>query len=206
MTTSRSATKRDVQGTPKRDPRATTNAAPGARRTAERPAGAGRGAEEEYRADVAAYVAAGGDESVQRVITAVHGLARKLDQWYTRQLVDLDLSAGEWAVLSQLARNDEDQALTPTQLAEVSCVAPSSMTHRLDRMAQRNLIARAADPDNRTRVLITLTEEGWQTFQAAVRESDVVESDVLGPLSRHQREDLASLLELLIKGLDEPAV
>ena len=161
-------------------------------------------AEEEYRADVAAYVAAGGDESVQRVITAVHGLARKLDQWYTRQLADLDLSAGEWAVLSQLARSDEDQALTPTQLAEVSCVAPSSMTHRLDRMAQRNLIARAADPDNRTRVLITLTDEGWQTFKAAVRESDMVESDVLGPLSRHQREDLASLLELLIKGLDEP--
>jgi DNA-binding MarR family transcriptional regulator len=161
-------------------------------------------AEQEYRADVAAYVAAGGDESVQRVITAVHGLARKLDQWYTRQLADLDLSAGEWAVLSQLARSNEDQALTPSQLAEASSVAPSSMTHRLDRMAQRNLIARAADPDNRTRVLITLTDEGWQTFKAAVRESDMVESDVLGPLSRHQRKDLAALLELLIKGLDEP--
>src|SRR5450631_1028908 len=170
-----------------------------------RPQRTAPGAEEEYRADVAAYVAAGGDESVQRVSTAVHGLARKLDQWYTRQLTDLDLSAGEWAVLSQLARSNGDQALTPTQLAEVSCVAPSSMTHRLDRMAQRNLIARATDPDNRTRVLITLTEEGWQTFKAAVRESDMVESDVLGPLSRHQREDLASLLELLIKGLDEPS-
>ena len=162
-------------------------------------------AEQEYRADVAAYVAAGGEESVQRVITAVHGLARKLDQWYTRQLTDLDLSAGEWAVLSQLARTKEDEALTPSQLAEVSCVAPSSMTHRLDRMAQRNLIARATDPDNRTRVLVTLTDEGWQTFTAATREADIVESDVLGPLSRHQREDLATLLELLIKGLDEPA-
>ena len=160
-------------------------------------------AQDEYRADVAAYVAAGGDESVQRVITAVHGLARKLDQWYARQLADLDLSAGEWAVLSQLARNNGDQALTPSQLAEASSVAPSSMTHRLDRMAQRDLIARAADPDNRTRVLITLTDEGWATFKAAVRESDMVESDVLGPLSRSQREDLATLLEVLIAGLDE---
>src|SRR5450759_646334 len=159
-------------------------------------------AQDEYRADVAAYVAAGGDESVQRVITAVHGLARKLNQWYARQLADLDLSAGEWAVLSRLARSNEDEAPTPSQLAEATSVAPSSMTHRLDRMAQRDLIARAADPDNRTRVLITLTDEGWQTFKAAVRESDMVESDVLGPLSRHQREDLASLLELLIKGLD----
>jgi DNA-binding MarR family transcriptional regulator len=160
-------------------------------------------AEQEYRADVAAYVAAGGDESVQRVITAVHGLAHKLDQWYTRQLADLDLSSGEWAVLSRLARSNEDEALTPSQLAEASGVAPSSMTHRLDRMGQRNLIARATDPDNRTRVLITLTDEGWATFKAAVRESDMVESDVLGPLSLDQREELGALLELLIKGLDE---
>ena len=160
-------------------------------------------AQDEYRADVAAYVAAGGDESVQRVITAVHGLARKLNQWYARQLADLDLSAGEWAVLSQLARSDENAALTPSQLAEATSVAPSSMTHRLDRMAQRDLIARAADPDNRTRVLINLTDEGWATFKAAVRESDMVESDVLGPLSHQQREDLASLLEVLIAGLDE---
>ena len=160
-------------------------------------------AQDEYRADVAAYVAAGGDESVQRVITAVHGLARKLDQWYDRQLADLDLSAGEWAVLSRLARSNEDEALTPSQLAEATSVAPSSMTHRLDRMTQRDLVARATDPDNRTRVLITLTDEGWATFKAAVRESDMVESDVLGPLSRGQREDLASLLEVLIAGLDE---
>jgi len=75
-------------------------------------------AQDEYRADVAAYVAAGGDETVQRVITAVHGLARKLDQWYTRSLADLDLSAGEWAVLSQLARSNEDEALTPSQLRD----------------------------------------------------------------------------------------
>ena len=167
------------------------------------PKGTAPTAQDEYRADVAAYVAAGGDESVQRVITAVHGLARKLDQWYTRQLADLDLSAGEWAVLSRLARSNEDQALTPSQLAEATSVAASSMTHRLDRMAQRQLIARATDPDNRTRVLVTLTDEGWQTFKAAVRESNMVESDVLGPLSRNQREDLASLLELLIAGLDE---
>jgi len=187
MTTPRSAAKRST------------------RNAVQTPERAAQSAEQEYRSDVAAYVAAGGDESVQRVITAVHGLARKLDQWYTRQLADLDLSAGEWAVLSQLARSNEDQALTPSQLAEASSVAPSSMTHRLDRMAQRNLIARAADPGNRTRVLITLTDEGWQTFKAAVRESDMVESDVLGPLSRRQREDLGALLELLIKGLDQPA-
>jgi hypothetical protein len=62
-----------------------------------------RSAQEQYREAVAAYVAAGGDESVQRVITAVSSLSRKLDQWYTRQLADLDLSHGEWSVVAQLA-------------------------------------------------------------------------------------------------------
>jgi len=200
MTTSRSAAKRDAQSSAQSTPKGTPESTP--RNTPKKPARARQSAQQEYRADVAAYVAAGGEESVQRVVTAVHGLARKLDQWYTRQLADLDLSAGEWAVLAQLARSKEVEALTPTQLAEVSCVAPSSMTHRLDRMAQRNLIARATDPDNRTRVLITLTDEGWQTFTAATRESDMVESDILGPLSPHQREDLAALLELVIAGLD----
>ncbi len=164
---------------------------------------AARSAHERYRADVAAYVAAGGDESVQRVITAVQSLQRKLGQWYARQLVDLDLSAGEWGVLANLATAPDGSALTPTQLAEATSVAPSSMTHRLDRMSERGLVDRAADPDNRTRVLVTLTRDGWETFTAAIREANMVESDVLGPLSRDQREELASLLELVIAGLDD---
>ena len=52
---------------------------------------------------MAAYVAAGGDESVQRVITACLRPDPQADQWYARQLADLDLSHGEWAVLAHLA-------------------------------------------------------------------------------------------------------
>ncbi len=160
-------------------------------------------AEERYRAAVASYVAAGGEETVQRVITAIHGLQRRLGQWYGRQLVDLELSQGEWAVLSRLATCDGGTALTPTQLAESASIAPSSMTHRLDRMAGRGLVSRATDPANRTRVLVTLTKEGWDTFSAAIKESDLVESDVLSTLTTRQRDELASLLEQVIAGLDD---
>ena len=163
-------------------------------------------AQEHYRAEVAAYVAAGGDESVQRVITAVHGLARKLDQWYDRQLADLDLSHGEWSVLARLATVPEGAALTPSQLADATNVArvlddappgpdePSAASSR-----------RATDPDNRTRILVALTEGGWETFRAATQESNMVETDVLGRLTTDQRQELASLLEIVIAGLDEEA-
>lgn len=160
-----------------------------------------RSAQEQHRKAVAAYVAAGGEESVQRVITGIYGVTKKLDQWYVRQLADLDLTQGEWAVVAALAKAGEAR-LTPSQLADLTSVAPSSMTHRLDKMAQRGLIQRRPDETNRTRTLISLTSEGWDLFSDAIRESNVVESDILRGLSTEERGVLASLLERVIEQLD----
>ncbi|BDZ57426.1 DNA-binding MarR family transcriptional regulator [Barrientosiimonas humi] len=156
-----------------------------------------------YDAEVAAYVSAGGSESVQRVVTAVNALARRLSQWYTDQLTDVGLSAGEWGVIAHLAIAPAGQSVTPSQLANALSVAPSSMTHRLDRMTERELVTRTPDEENRTRVLVALTEEGWQVFRRVIRGSDVMESNVLDRLSRDQQAQLASLLELAIAGLDD---
>ncbi len=159
-------------------------------------------ASETYRNDVALFVAAGGDELVQRVMTAVQGLARRLNQWYDRQLADLDISAGEWAVMSQLARDVEAKGLTPSVLADAANVAPSSMTHRLDRMVERGLVERFTDPENRVRVRVMLTDAGWQLFKLAIQESDMLESDVLSALALRDRVKMAELLEQAIEGLD----
>ncbi|MDX6319990.1 MAG: hypothetical protein QOD35_3390 [Nocardioidaceae bacterium] len=169
-----------------------------------RPASRRSGSEaERLREDVALFVAAGATESVQRVITAVHGLSRRLNQWYDRQLADLDLTAGDWAVMSKLVRDGGDVGLSPSVLADAANVAPSSMTHRLDRLAKRRLLTRDTDPDNRVRVRVRLSDDGWQLFQTAIRESNLVESDVLSCLSKQDRVRLAELLEMAIKGLDD---
>jgi len=158
---------------------------------------------EEVRLLVAAYVAAGADESVQRVVTAVHRLARRLNQWYDRQLSDLDITAGEWSVLGELARLEDGASLTPSQLAAAANVAPSSMTHRLDRMIERGLITREQDPANRTRVLVRMSDAGWQLYATAIKEANVVEADLISDLSDKQIDQLASLLERVIAGLDD---
>lgn len=158
---------------------------------------------EEVRRAVAAFVAVGADESVQRVITAVHRLSRALNQWYDRQLADLDVTSGEWAVLDELARSGEDTPLTPSQLAAAAHVAPSSMTHRLDRMVQRDLVSRTPDPSNRTRVLVQLTDAGYALYAAAIRDANLVESGVLTGLDEVQVDELAGLLERVISGLDD---
>jgi len=161
---------------------------------------------EDVRRVVATFVAVGADESVQRVITAVHRLSRRLTRWYDHQLADLQITAGEWSVLEQLARSPAGAPLTPTQLAQVANVAPSSMTHRLDRMVERGLISRTADPDNRTRVLVALTDAGYSLYAQAIRDANLVESDVLASLSEAQVHALAELLETVIAGLDQAAL
>ena len=158
---------------------------------------------QEVRRVVAAFVAAGADESVQRVITAVHRLSRRLNRWYDRQLADLGVTAGEWTVLEQLARSPGEAPLTPSQLAEAANVAPSSMTHRLDRMVERGLIARSADPENRVRVRVRLTDSGYGLYAQAIREADLVEADLLAGLTAKQVQTLAELLERVIAGLDD---
>ena len=157
---------------------------------------------QEVRQVVAAFVAAGADESVQRVMTAVHRLSRRLNRWYDRQLADLGVTAGEWTVLEQLARSPGEAPLTPSQLAEAANVAPSSMTHRLDRMVERGLIARSADPENRVRVRVRLTDSGYGLYAQAIREADLVEADLLAGLTAKQVQTLAELLERVIAGLD----
>lgn len=161
-----------------------------------------RTAQQQHADDVASYVAAGGEETVQRVITAVYGVTKKLDRWYARQFADLGLSQGEWAVLAALAKAG-DTCLTPSQLADRTSVAPSSMTHRLDKMTARGLVKRTPDHTNRTRTLVSLTEDGWALFSAAVRESNVVESDTLRGLTDAERHELGRLLEIVIAGLDD---
>jgi DNA-binding MarR family transcriptional regulator len=157
---------------------------------------------EEVRRLVAAYVAVGADESVQRVVTAVHRLSRRLNQWYDRQLADIDVTTGEWAVLSELARSGDGSPLTPSQLAAAANVAPSSMTHRLDRMVMRGLLTRDPDPQNRTRVLVRLSDQGYAVYAAAIRDADLVESDLLEALSAEEVDVLAALLEKVLTGLD----
>lgn len=155
----------------------------------------------EYERAVAAYTAAGGHETVQRVVTALSRLNRRLDVFYRSQFADLGLSHGEWTVMQALALEDPGAGATPSKLADMAGLSPSAMTNRLDRMSDRGLVERRPDPDNRTRVRITLTNAGWELFRAAITDAEPLESGLLAPLSDTEQRRLADLLEKLVAGL-----
>jgi len=194
-----------VPPAPKRSPRA--SARPATARTAAAPAKAAPskttpGAPyDEYAASVSAYTEAGGQETLQRVVTAISRLGRRLDVFYREQFDELDVSHGEWTVLSTLAVDGREGGSTPSKLADVCGVSPSTMTHRLDRMVQRGLVERWPDPDNRTRIRVQLAKGGWELFKQAILDAEVVESRILSPLTSDERSQLAALLEKVVVGL-----
>ncbi len=152
----------------------------------------------DYQAAVAGYTAAGADADVQRVVTALSRISKRLDNYYRLQLAELELHKGDWGVLSELALHSEDECSTPSRLADVIGVSPSTMTHRLDLLVERGLVQRTQDPDNRTRMKIKLTRSGRDLFRRAILDADVTESEVLGALNARERHQLADLLEKVL--------
>ena len=64
------------------------------------------------------------------------------------------------------------------------------------------MISREVDPANRTRVLVRPTDQGWQLYASVIRESSIVEADLMAGLTERQVHELADLLEKMLAGLD----
>lgn len=154
----------------------------------------------EYERAVRVYTEAGAAETVQRIVTAVSRLSRRLDVFYTERFDALDLSRPEWSVLQALALEGRHGHSNPSRLAEVAGVSASTMTHRLDKMVERGLVERVPDPANRTRMIVSLTRAGWDRFREAVLDVETQEAGVFAPLTDAERATLARLLEKAIAG------
>ena len=159
----------------------------------------------EYERAVRVYTDAGAAETVQRIVTAVSRLSRRLDVFYTERFDTLDLSRPEWSVLHALAMEGRNGHSNPSRLAEVAGVSASTMTHRLDRMVERGLVQREPDPANRTRMVVSLTRAGWDRFREAVLDVESQEAGVFAPLTDAERAALARLLEKAIAGQEPDA-
>ncbi len=112
------------------------------------------------------------------------------------------LQNGEFDVLATLRRSGMPFALTPTALYEATMVTSGAMTNRLDRLEKAGLIARAPHPQDRRGVIVQLTEKGRALIDEAVTAHVANEHQVLSALTRDEQDQLAALLEKLIRGLD----
>jgi DNA-binding MarR family transcriptional regulator len=136
------------------------------------------------------------------VLSRVGRLARHLDRQRGAVFARHDLETWTFDVLSALRRADPPHELSPGQLLAQTLVTSGTMTNRIDRLEERGLVRRRADPSDARSVRVQLTAAGRRSADAALRDLVVREDAILGILDAGERATLAGLLRRVLAPFD----
>src|SRR5205085_9274315 len=143
----------------------------------------------------------GVDGSPLGVLSRVARLARHLDRQRSLVFARHDLETWTFDVLSALRRADGQQ-LSPGQLLAQTLVTSGTMTNRIDRLEERGLVRRRADPADARSVRVQLTADGRRRVDGALQDLVAREDAILGTLDSAERAALAGLLRRVVAPFD----
>ncbi|GAA0482055.1 MarR family winged helix-turn-helix transcriptional regulator [Streptomyces stramineus] len=143
------------------------------------------------------------DPQVEKVVSALSRLNRRMNVAYGRQTAELGISNSEWEVLKALVLAGDPYRMGPGDLAKRLGLTPAAMTHRIDRMVAEGLVTRERDENNRVRVIVGITEDGRAKWLEAMRMATVFEEDLLQDLSGDERGRLGEMLTRLLRRVEE---
>jgi DNA-binding MarR family transcriptional regulator len=142
------------------------------------------------------------DVSPLEVLSRVTRLARHLDRDRAAAFALHDLELWEFDVLAALRRAGPPYQLTPTQLITQTMVTSGTMTNRIDRLEERQLVARRPDPSDGRGVMVKITQAGKAVVDAALADLLEREGQLLNVLDPARRRELANLLRRLVAPFD----
>ena len=143
------------------------------------------------------------DLATEGIIQRLKKIARFVNRAQQETLDAFGLSHGEWKVLMHLRYAGPPYRGKPGKLAKRLDLSSGAMTNRLDNMEARALIRRLDDPDDRRGVLVELTDEGRQLWDAAVAAQAEKESTVAGALDDAEKRRLNDLLRRLMHAFED---
>ena len=135
------------------------------------------------------------------VLSRITRIARHLD--IARRDAFGDLENWGFDVLAALRRAGAPHQLSPGQLMQETMVTSGTMTNRLDRLEELDLITREQDPDDGRGSLVTLTKAGIRAVDSALEDLLDNERKLLKALTAKDRDTLAELLSTLVTEFDE---
>ena len=141
------------------------------------------------------------DLSPLSVLSRITRIARHLD--IARRDAFGDLENWGFDVLAALRRAGAPHQLSPGQLMQETMVTSGTMTNRLDRLEELDLITREQDPDDGRGSLVTLTKAGIRAVDSALEDLLDNERKLLKALAAKDRDTLAELLSTLVTEFDE---
>ena len=146
------------------------------------------------------------DVAPMNVLSRVTRLARHLDIARREAFAAHDLEAGEFDVLAALRRSGNPYELSPSQLIAANLVTSGTMTNRIDRLEEKQLVIRKPDPNDGRGVLVQLTEVGRNAVDAALTDLLERERVLLAGISVEDRNRLADVLREIVLPFDQEAL
>ena len=137
-----------------------------------------------------------------QVLSRVGRLSRHLDRARRTAFAASDLESWEFDVLSALRRAGAPYQLSPKALLQQTLVSSGTMTNRIDRLVERELVERRTDPNDGRGILVVMTQLGRDRVDVAIAELVTAEAELLDALSPGDQERLAGLLRKLSLDFD----
>ncbi len=141
----------------------------------------------------------GGMEVIGRISRLERALRPRLKEVFAEH----GLEDWEFDVLATLRRAGPPHRLTAGELLGSMMITSGTLTNRIDRLEDRELISRQRDPDDGRVVLVALTPEGFALVDAAVAAHTANQLGLLDALTAAERRQLVDLLRALSLSLEE---
>ncbi|MFE1770780.1 MarR family winged helix-turn-helix transcriptional regulator [Streptomyces sp. NPDC059008] len=135
------------------------------------------------------------DRLRRRASRLLSQLTVRSDRLITEGLARIDARKWHYAVLASL------QDLGPGSQAALSTrtgIYRSDMVGVLNELAERDLVERAPDPDDRRRNIITISALGRRRLRRLDKVLDDLHDELLAPLSPAERDQFVQLLTRLL--------
>lgn len=138
------------------------------------------------------------------VLSRVSRLSRHLDIARRAVFAAHGLEAYEFDVLTSLRRAGPPYELSPGDLLRQTLVTSGTMTNRIDRLQERGLVRRRANPADGRGVRVRLTAAGRRAVDAAFDDLLGRERELLRVVSARAQRELGDVLAAILAGFDVP--
>ncbi|WP_306316242.1 MULTISPECIES: MarR family winged helix-turn-helix transcriptional regulator [unclassified Streptomyces] len=143
------------------------------------------------------------DVSPMAVVGRIKRLAQIIESelrvTYNQHAID----AAAFDVLATLRRSPPPHQLTPAELMRAAMVTSGAITQRLDRLEGRGLISRDRRHGDGRSIRVSLTPEGRELIEGALKDNFATQERILAGLTPAQRERLGKDLRRLLQTLGD---
>ncbi|MDO5503080.1 MAG: MarR family winged helix-turn-helix transcriptional regulator, partial [Actinomycetia bacterium] len=133
-----------------------------------------------------------------QVLSRITRLAKQHSRIRAAAFAEHHLDGWEFDVLAALRRAGDPYELSPGQLVAETLVTSGTMTTRVDRLIERDLVARRPDPRDRRGVLVQLTPAGRDVVDGAMSTLLDHEKALVAALDPRDGASLADMLRRLL--------